>query len=378
MAATPSAPSRMSHSHTDDLPDDDNKAPVVYNTNFKFPDLIAADVAKGAFLKTRPFVEPPPECEMVESVEDLLKKAKQARKEKWIQQYSLARIRRKLGLPVKKENMTADQMDKLKMMFINFIKSVMDLKEKSPFLKILFSSTKDQPDEAILIMQFLYYADANTSDQDFVRIADLIAKEPNLGGWCRDVLKDPNDHHDVIIECALCHLEKFMFIVSNKEKKQFITNVLFCGATDYKQGFAELQKHLLSVAKHGKTTRGITLAHSIYLHNLIELTLFGKHGSSRPTKLIEAWKKGLEERMAEFPPQQYWQTVIQLEPYCASIVCFKRAPFACCENASYCSSDCRENHWERHQQTGCGNGKTKKDLDYTPVGQRPDDPVPQA
>ena len=295
MAATPSMPSHISNSNMDNLPDDDDdKVPMVYNTNFKVPDLIAAKVTKGAFLRNQPFVEPPPECKMVESEEALLKKVKQVHKEKWIQQYSLARIHHKLGLPVRKENMSEDQMEKLKMMFINFIKSVMDLKEKSPFLKILFGSTKDQPDEAIIIMQFLYYADVNMSDQDFVHIADLIAKEPNLGGWCCDILKDSNDHHDVIIECVLCHLEKFMFIVSNKEKKQFITNVLFCGATDYKQGFVELQKHLLSVAKHGKAMHGITLAHSIYLHNLIELTLFGRYGSSRSTKLIEAWIKGLK------------------------------------------------------------------------------------
>jgi len=323
---------------------------------------------------------------MIKSLKDLVKRCKIAKKQKWAQDCSLTEMRCRLGLPFRKEYMTPVEFKAMKSLFVMLIRSIMESQDRanSEYLKPLLADASSQPEGAILFFQFLYFADANSNDQDYVRIADLLAKEPTIGAWCRDVIMFPNTYHDLLIECALAHLQKFQFIISNREKVNFLKTIIFRKDEDMQDGLSSLRNDLMMVASRKHGCGPMTLSHAIYLHNLIESSIFGKNPwSPLPEDFVLSFQMALEKQRPFFSSDKaFWACAKQIAPYCANPVCFRKAPFHCCSHANYCSEHCREADWKRHRDgdqhyAECEHGrKNKIDIDFTPFHLRPDMALP--
>ena len=297
----------------------------------------------------------------LESMDDLLERCNKAKEENWVKELTLAQIRSRLGFPLRKLEMTPGQIGHLKSLYIEFVKDIRRHEENSRFLQPMLGSSADEPNPAIVLFQFLYYADCDPDDSDLTRFADIIAKDPTIGAWCREILRYPNDFHGILLECALGHLTKMSFIIDKKEKEDFIKTVIFRQNKKRKERMNTLREDLLNVVTRNDGAGAMTISHALYLHNSVEVVIYGKNETNPLTKKMrKKFRKALEAARSDFPSDaRFQQVMFQLAPYCGAVKCLKRGPYECCGGASYCSQMCRDDHWKKHKKV-CEHGKNNK------------------
>jgi len=313
------------------------------------------------------------------SLKDLLQRCQKAREERWTDKYSLATIRKLLGLPRQYEYLTSKREAHLKSLYVEFLKDLQecaadDVGPPSRYLAPLFESTTDEPDGAVAMLQFLHCAGTIApSDPDMARVADMIAKDILIGEWCREVLRYPNDFHDQIHECAIAHLQEMFFIISLEERLEFVLTCILRGSDDPVEGLNELRLDLINVVSREGGASCMTTTRALYFHNSIEVLLFGKNEENPMLdEQVDVFENSLESVRDQFPSEKYFQTALdQLSPCCSAPVCFRRGPVACCDMASYCSQQCRDRDWKVHR-SHCRHGKNNKvPIEFPEPLQRP-------
>jgi hypothetical protein len=289
---------------------------------------------------------------------------------------SLSTVRRRLGLPPHTSNggksnggPTSRRLSVLKSIYVDLINDVSENEASASALRPLLECTPDEPDGAVVLLQFLFYADANLAalDPDMKVIVDLIAKDFNIGTWCREVLRFPDngDVDDAVLGYAIAHLQKvFSCIVDAEERLEYALTCILRANDDPVAGLEELRSDLISIVsrdRSGDAAGCMTVTRALYFHNSVETMLFGKNDEHPlQDEHVDVFEQALDSCRSSFPSELMFQKALdQLSPCCSYTFCFRRGPFSCCELAAYCSQQCRDADWRRHSKE-CDNGADNK------------------